>query len=418
MKDLPPTKLSVAPPATNKPEESKKTACFVLALGALGVVYGDIGTSPLYALRECFYGEHGIAVTQTNILGVLSLIFWSLIVIISIKYLTFVMRADNKGEGGILALMALAFPDVRGLSEKFPRRMLVALGVFGASLLYGDGMITPSITVLSAVEGLEVATPIFKHFIVPVTIGILIILFAFQRVGTEKVGRIFGPIMVFWFISLACIGIRGVFLEPSVMKAFNPGYAVAFFRENGTVGFVVLGAVFLVPRGGEPFYADRGHLGRKPIRWAWFVLVLPALLLNYLGQGALLLSHPELASNPFYNLFPSWAIYPMVVLATAAGVIASQALISGAYSLTMQAIQLGYSPRLRIEHTSTDERGQIYMPQINWLLMLACIGLVLGFRSSSNLAGAYGIAVTLTMIVTTILFYYAARQVWHWPMGV
>jgi KUP system potassium uptake protein len=397
-----------------KPEESKRGFSFALALGALGVVYGDIGTSPLYALRECFYGEHGVAVTHDNILGVLSLIFWSLILIISVKYLTFVMRADNKGEGGILALMALAFPDVRGMSEKFPRRLLVALGVFGASLLYGDGMITPSITVLSAVEGLEVATPIFKHYIVPVTIVILIILFKVQKAGTEKVGRVFGPVMVVWFVCIAIAGIRGVTLAPAVMKAFNPAYGIAFFRANGTTGFVVLGAVFLVLTGGEALYADMGHFGRKPIRWAWFAIVLPALLLNYLGQGALLLSEPALASNPFYNLFPSWAIYPMVALATAAGVIASQALITGAYSLTMQAIQLGYCPRLRVEHTSSEAKGQIYMPTINWVLLLACIGLVAGFRSSTHLAAAYGIAVSLTMLVTTLLFYFACRRVWHW----
>lgn len=388
-----------------------------LALGALGVVYGDIGTSPLYALRECFYGEHGIAATHANILGVLSLIFWSLIAIISIKYLTFVMRADNKGEGGILALMHLAFPESKESMDRISRRVLLALGVFGASLLYGDGMITPAITVLSAVEGLEIATPMFKHFIVPATVVVLIGLFAFQRIGTDKVGKIFGPVMVLWFLSLAAMGLRGIMSAPGVLVAFNPLHAVRFFIENGSTGFVVLGAVFLVLTGGEALYADMGHFGWRPIRLAWFTIVLPALLLNYLGQGALLLVNPEAASNPFYNLLPSWAIYPMVVLATAAGVIASQALISGAYSLTMHAIQLGYCPRLRVEHTSLREKGQIYMPQINWMLMLACIGLVIGFRSSSNLAAAYGIAVTLTMIVTTILFYFASQRLWKWKAG-
>jgi len=381
-----------------------------LALGALGVVYGDIGTSPLYALRECFYGKHAVAATHENVLGVLSLIFWSLILIVSVKYLTFVMRADNKGEGGILALLSLAFPEAKTMK----RGALVAIGVFGASLLYGDGMITPAITVLSAIEGLDVATPMFSHLIVPVTILVLIALFAFQKIGTAKVGRIFGPIMVLWFLSLAVAGIRGVLYAPEVMLAFNPVHAVRFLINNGWEGMAVLGAVFLVLTGGEALYADMGHFGRRPIRLAWFSIVLPALFLNYLGQGALILKYPVLAANPFYNLLPGWAIYPMVVLATAAGVIASQALISGAYSLTMQAIQLGYSPRLRIEHTSTQERGQIYMPQINWLLMVACIGLVLGFRSSSNLAGAYGIAANITMLVTTLLVYFAAPALWNW----
>jgi len=386
-----------------------------LAVSALGVVYGDIGTSPLYALRECFYGEHAIAATHENILGVLSLIFWSLILIISIKYLGFVMRADNKGEGGILALMALAFPEHRG--KQVSRGTLIALGVFGASLLYGDGMITPAITVLSAVEGLEVATPLFKNLIVPATIVILVCLFAFQRFGTGNVGKIFGPIMVLWFLTLALLGLRGIGLAPRVMLAFDPTHAVRFFVNNGTAGFLVLGAVFLVLTGGEALYADMGHFGRVPIRIAWFTVVLPALLINYLGQGALLLVNPALAVNPFYNLAPNYAIYPMVILSTAAGVIASQALISGVFSLTMQAIQLGYVPRLRVEHTSLHQKGQIYMPQINWVLMVACIGLVIGFRSSTHLAAAYGIAVSLTMLVTTILFYYAARKLWNWSVG-
>lgn len=385
-----------------------------LALGALGVVYGDIGTSPLYSMRECFYGVHAIPATRENILGVLSLIFCALIAIVSVKYITFILRADNKGEGGVLALLSLSFPESKGVSKSLARRTLVLLGVFGACLLYGDGMITPAMTVLSAVQGLEVATPMFKHFIVPLTVVILIGLFSSQRLGTGRVGNIFGPITLVWFISIALIGVRGIFLAPEVIQSFNPIHAVRFFSNNGSSAFAVLGAVFLVLTGGEALYADMGHFGRRPIQWAWFGLVLPALLLNYLGQGALLLRRPELAFNPFYNLTPNWAIYPMVALATISGVIASQALISGAFSLTMQAIQLGYSPRLRIEHTSTDEKGQIYMPQINWLLMVACIGLVVGFRSSSNLAAAYGIAANLTMIVTTVLFYYAARHLWQW----
>jgi KUP system potassium uptake protein len=386
-----------------------------LSLGALGVVYGDIGTSPLYALRECFFGTHAIPVTHDNVLGVLSLIFWSLIAIISIKYLAFVMRADNKGEGGILALMSLAFPEKRG-TERSHRKVLIVLGVFGAALLYGDGMITPAITVLSAVEGLEVATPVLKHYVEPIAIVILVVLFAFQSWGTAKVGRIFGPITLVWFGCLCILGISGIIRAPQILSAFNPYYAVNFFLTNGATGFIVLGAVFLVLTGGEALYADMGHFGRRPIRLAWFGVVLPALLLNYLGQGALLLREPESAANPFFNLMPSWAVYPMVGLATAAGVIASQALISGAFSLTMQAIQLGYSPRLRVEHTSLEQRGQIYIPKINWILMVACIGLVIGFGTSTHLAAAYGIAVTLTMIVTTILFYFAARRIWKWTI--
>jgi len=324
----PPLPSSSATPPQGKAKRSSPKYLFALSLGALGVVYGDIGTSPLYALRECFYGEHAIAATHENVLGVLSLIFWSLIAIISVKYISFVMRADNKGEGGILALMSLAFPEAKGLTKRVSRRTLVALGVFGASLLYGDGMITPSITVLSAVEGLEVATPVFQHYIVPVTIVVLIGLFAFQRIGTGKVGKIFGPVMLLWFFSLTISGIRGILMAPGVLLAFNPTHAVRFFANNGVAGFVVLGAVFLVLTGGEALYADMGHFGRRPIALAWFFMVLPALLINYLGQGALLLSNPAFASNPFYNMIPSWAIYPMVGVATAAGVIASQALLS------------------------------------------------------------------------------------------
>jgi KUP system potassium uptake protein len=385
-----------------------------LVVGALGVVYGDIGTSPLYALRECFYGPHAIVPSRANVLGVLSLIFWSLIMIVSVKYLTLVMRADNRGEGGILALMALAFPEQKRKQGCKRTAILVGLGVFGAALLYGDGMITPAITVLSAVEGLEVATQFFKPYVWPITVVILFVLFSFQRHGTGNVGKIFGPIMVVFFVMIGLLGLRYIVKQPEVLTAFNPYYAYRFFEMNGRQAFVVLGSVFLCVTGAEALYADMGHFGRRPIRLAWFGVVFPALILNYLGQGGLLLINPDANDNPFYKIAPSWAIYPLVVLSTAAGVIASQALITGAFSLTMQAIQLGYSPRLEIDHTSASERGQIYMPRINNLLMLSCIGLVIGFQTSSNLAAAYGIAVTLTMTITTILFFFAEQNLWGW----
>jgi KUP system potassium uptake protein len=387
----------------------------VLTVGALGVVYGDIGTSPLYALRECFSGAHGLDPTPANVLGILSLIFWSLLLIVSLKYLAVVLRATNKGEGGILALMALAFPkQSEGASRR--RALLVGLGVFGAALLYGDGMITPAISVLSAVEGLKVATPAFERFVIPLTIITLIGLFAAQSRGTGKVGAIFGPVMVIWFIALAALGIGGILKAPRVLYSLDPLHGLRFLLENGWKGFVVLGAVFLAVTGAEALYADVGHFGARPIRIAWFCLVLPGLFLNYLGQGAAILHDPDNVANPFYLLAPHWALYLMVGLATAATVIASQALISGAFSLTIQAIQLGYLPRMAVKHTSSRERGQIYMPHINWALMVACIGLVLGFGSSSNMASAYGIAVTLTMMCTTVLFYFAARRVWGWSL--
>jgi KUP system potassium uptake protein len=381
-----------------------------LTLGALGVVYGDIGTSPLYALRECFHGQHGVAATHDNVLGVLSLIFWSLTLIISIKYILFVMRADNNGEGGILALLALVAqsPGARRKS----RASLIALGLFGAALLYGDGMITPAISVLGAVEGLGVATHIFEPYIVPVTLAILVTLFMIQSRGTERVGMLFGPVMVVWFLTIATLGVTWIVREPRVLAAFNPFHAVTFFGANGWHGFVVLGAVFLVVTGGEALYADMGHFGRRPIRLAWFSVVLPALFLNYLGQGAMILLDPATAVSPFYLTAPRWALFPLLVLATMAAIIASQALISGAFSLTRQAIQLGYSPRLDIAYTSAHHQGQIYIPQVNWTLMFATLGLVLGFRSSSALAAAYGIAVTLTMLITTMLAYLVARGAW------
>ena len=387
----------------------------MLTLGALGVVYGDIGTSPLYALRECFSGPHPLPPTRSNVLGVLSLIFWSLLLIVSLKYLTIVLRATNKGEGGILALMALAFPK-RSLGASRRRALLIGLGVFGAALLYGDGMITPAISVLSAVEGLNVATPAFEHFVIPITVFTLIVLFAAQSRGTGRVGAVFGPVMVLWFISLALLGVRGILKAPEVLQSLNPWLGLGFLMHSGWTGFVVLGAVFLAVTGAEALYADVGHFGVRPIRIAWFGLVLPGLFLNYLGQGALVLHDPKSIENPFYLLAPHWALYLLVALATAATVIASQALISGAFSLTIQAIQLGYLPRMAVKHTSSTERGQIYLPHVNWALMLAAIGLVLGFRSSSNMAAAYGIAVTLTMLSTTVLFFFAARRLWGWSV--
>ena len=393
-----------------------KAGLAATALAALGVVYGDIGTSPLYALRTCFNPETGVSATHDNVLGILSLIFWSLILIVSVKYLVFVLRADNRGEGGILALMALAFPERSKESSTRTAWVLIAFGLFGAALLYGDGLITPAISVLGAMEGLEVATPALKPYVVPVTIIVLIGLFCVQRVGTGGVGRVFGWVMLLWFTTLAVLGFKQIFHTPEVLQCVNPTYAWRFFTENGLRGFHQLGAVFLVLTGAEALYADMGHFGKKPIRMAWFGLVLPALFINYLGQGALVLDTPEAASNPFYRLAPSWALYPLVALATAAAVIASQALISGSFSLTMQAVQLGYMPRVAIEHTSSSARGQIYIPWVNWGLMIACIGLVLGFRSSDNLASAYGIAVVLTMIITTLLFYFTARRLWKWNL--
>jgi KUP system potassium uptake protein len=386
----------------------------ILSLTALGIVYGDIGTSPLYAMRECFHGPHAIAATPDNIFGVLSLIFWALIIIISIKYCVFVLRADNHGEGGILALTALATP-IKILS-KSERWVLVVLGIFGAALLYGDGIITPAISVLGAIEGLNVATPLFASYVVPVTIAIIVGLFLIQSRGTAKVGRLFGPIMLVWFFVIALLGVMQIMRHPSVIGAFNPFHGFSFFLRNGWHGFLVLGTVFLVVTGGEALYADMGHFGKRPIRLVWYTIVLPALLLNYLGQGALLIENPAATENPFYRLAPGWALYPLIVLATCAAIIASQALISGAYSLTMQAIQLGFMPRLKIEHTSSTEMGQIYIPALNWALMIGCIVIVIGFGSSSNLAAAYGVAVTATMVITTILLGVVERNKWGWSL--
>ena len=381
-----------------------------LTLTALGVVYGDIGTSPLYALRECFAGSHAIPVSEENVLGVLSLIIWSLIVTVTIKYLLFVMRADNGGEGGILALVAL----VRTKAGKSAHGTLVAIGLFGAALLYGDGMITPAISVLSAVEGLGVATNVFEPFVVPITVVILIGIFLVQHRGTAGIGTVFGPIMIVWFITLALLGLPKIVGSPVVLGAFDPLLGLSFLWHQGLAAFLTLGSVFLSVTGAEALYADMGHFGRRPIRIAWFSLVLPALLVNYLGQGALLLADPSTREHPFFHLAPAWALYPMVVLSTIATVIASQAVISGAFSLTQQAIQLGYSPRFEIHHTSAHEKGQVYIPEINWMLMVATVGLVFGFRTSTNLAAAYGMAVTTTMVITTMLAFVVARERWGW----
>ena len=385
-----------------------------LILAALGVVYGDIGTSPLYALRESFHTSH-LPLTSTNVLGVLSLIFWALIIVISIKYLLFILRADNRGEGGMLALSALVNPRAPSTRRLW---LLLMLGLFGTALLYGDGMITPAISVLSAIEGLKIVTPVFEPYVLPITVAILIGLFAAQSHGTAAVGRIFGPVMLLWFFVIAALGVRSIVGEPAVLAAVNPMHAVHFFLHNGWAGFFVLGSVFLVITGGEALYADMGHFGRAPIRAAWFGLVLPALVLNYFGQGALLLRDPSAVESPFYRLAPEWGLLPLVVLATCATVIASQALISGAFSITMQAVQLGYAPRVFIEHTSSHQRGQIYVPLVNWGLMFACIGLVIGFRSSSNLAAAYGVGVTTDMVITTMLFFFVIRKRWKWSLPV
>jgi KUP system potassium uptake protein len=389
-----------------------KRNLLILSLASLGIVYGDIGTSPLYSMRECFYGPHAIAVNHANVLGVLSLIVWSLILVISVKYLALILRADNRGEGGILALATLATDHAtRG-------KKLFLLGLFGAALLYADGMITPAITVMGAIEGLNVVTPLLDKYVVPITLVVLIGVFLFQSRGTAAVGRVFGPVTMLWFLALSILGLSQIVRAPEVLVAINPLYAVTFFLNNGWHAFVVLGAVFLVVTGGEALYADIGHFGTTPVRLAWFAVVLPGLVLNYFGQGALLLMEPDAAVNPFYRMAPPWALYPLVILATAAAVIASQAIISGAFSLTMQAIQLGYLPRLRVNYTSAQVMGQIYVPAVNWGLMVACLALVLGFGSSTNLAAAYGVAITTTMLITTILFYRVARRRWHWPAAV
>jgi KUP system potassium uptake protein len=386
-------------------------ALAALSLGALGVVYGDIGTSPLYAVKEAFLPERSLPLTEANVLGILSLIFWSLAFVVSFKYIVVLLKADNRGEGGIMALLALVRPPGEASGR---RRLLVLLGLFGAALLYGDGVITPAVSVLGALEGISVATPAFERYIVPLAVGFLVALFMFQKRGTAGVGKVFGPIMIVWFSAISVFGVMGILRAPSVLQAVNPWYAVNFFIQDGLVGFLILGSVVLVFTGAEALYADMGHFGPRPIRIAWFGMAMPALLLNYFGQGALLLVDPSAVDNPFFRLVPAVLLYPMVVVSLAAAIVASQALISGAFSLTRQAVQLGYSPRVTVVHTSQREAGQIYIPEVNQLLMLACVALVVGFGSSTNLAGAYGIAVTGTMTITTILFAKAARTHLGW----
>nr|WP_240922085.1 KUP/HAK/KT family potassium transporter [Oleiagrimonas sp. C23AA] len=382
-----------------------------LGLAVLGIVYGDIGTSPIYALRQAFIGTTGVAVTAGTVLGVLSLVFWTLVIIISLKYMTFVLQADNQGEGGIFALIALLRP-WRHL-ERRRRLLLILFGLLGASLLYGGVIITPAISILSAVEGLQVATPGLERYVVPTTIAILVALFAFQSRGTARVGIVFGPVMLLWFLAMAVLGAESIVDTPRVLAALNPYWAFHFFQWNAWIAFLVMYAVFLVSTGGEALYADLGHFGRKPIRWVWFGFVLPALLLNYFGQGALLLREPGI-KQPFYHLAPQWLLYPLVGLATLATIIASQAAITGAFSLTRQAIQLGMMPRLRVTQTSHEVRGQIYIAAVNWALMAATIAVVLMFQSSSALAAAYGAAVNGTMIVTTVLAFVVAREIGRW----
>ncbi len=391
---------------------SARARLVTTAIAAMGVVYGDIGTSPLYAMKEAFNGPHAMAVTPANILGILSLIFWALTITVTFKYVKFITRADNRGEGGIMALTALVLR-TKGVS---PRLMwfLTGLGMFGAALFYGDAVITPAMSVLSAVEGLEVATPVFKPYVMPLTLFILTGVFLVQPRGTASLGALFGPVMLFWFGALGTLGVIGILKHPGVLTAINPWHAIHFFVENRGHGFLALGAVVLAITGGEALYADMGHFGRRPIKWAWLVYVFPCLFLNYLGQGALILDNPAAIKNPFFLLAPVELLYPMVALATAATIIASQAVISGAFSLTSQAMQLGYCPRIQVKFTSEHEKGQIYIPNINWLLLVAVLALVLGFKTSSNLAAAYGIAVTMTMMLTTVLAFVVVRSLWNW----
>ncbi len=402
-----------AEPESGPPGKGGLPRSLGLALGALGIVYGDIGTSPLYALKECFHGMHAVSPDRHNVLGVLSLVFWSLTIIITIKYILFILRADNKGEGGMFALLEL-LPKKQALGRLAP--VLTFLGLCGAALLYGDGVITPAISVLSAVEGLNTATDAAAPFVLPITCAILFGLFAVQRHGTAGIGRVFGPIMLVWFTAIGAFGLVHIFEDISVLEAVNPLEAVTFFQENRFHSMIVLGAVVLCITGGEALYADMGHFGAGPIRISWLALVFPALVLNYFGQGAGLLARPEIAANPFYGIVPREALYPMVALATMAAVIASQAMISGVYSLTRQAIQLGVWPRLRIIHTSREFEGQIYIPEINFALMWICIGLVFIFKESSRLAAAYGIAVTATMTITSVLYFFVARYSWKKPL--
>jgi KUP system potassium uptake protein len=394
--------------------QSKKQQA-ALALAALGVVYGDIGTSPLYTMKEVFAGNHPIPLSPENVLGILSLILWSLIIVVSVKYVVFIMRADNRGEGGIMALIALALHDARGKPKR--QRAIMLAGLLGAGMFYGDGMVTPAMSVLSALEGLEVATPAFHPFIIPVTLAVLFLLFYFQRRGTASVGSMFGPVMMVWFATLGVLGLFNIVESPGVLKALNPVYGLGFLIDNRGIAIVAMGAVVLSVTGAEALYADMGHFGSKPIRQAWFGFVLPSLMLNYFGQGALLLVNPGAVDNPFYYLAPEWLLLPLVGLATLATVIASQAVISGAFSVSRQAMQLGFLPRLEVQYTSEKAQGQVYLPGVNWGLFIAVVILVLGFQSTSNLAAAYGIAVTGDMVITTILATFVAAKSWGWGWG-
>jgi KUP system potassium uptake protein len=392
--------------------DSTKKAMHVMVVGAIGVVFGDLGTSPLYTFAEAFSDQHGMPVTTFNVLGVLSLVLWTLLIVVALKYVTFIMRADNKGEGGIMAMMALA----QRATRQYPRtrKLVVLAAVLGAALFFGDGVITPSITVLSAVEGLEVAAPQLAHWVVWIAVIVLVALFLIQKRGTGKVGSIFGPVMCIWFIALGLVGIYNIAQHPFVLRAINPWFGFNFFMHHGAGGFLVLGAVVLCVTGAEALYADMGHFGRKPITVAWYGFVMPGLMLNYFGQGALLVHNPGAATNPFYLAVPSWGLYPMIALATVAAVIASQAVIAGAFSIMRQAIQLGFLPRMPVVHTSNEEVGQIYLPWINRLLMILVVLVVIGFGSSKALAGAYGIAVTGTMAIDTVLFVIVAWRMWKW----
>lgn len=399
----------------SQPDPSRRNLA-ALAVAALGIVYGDIGTSPLYAAKEVFNPSHGIPFTQGSIIGGVSAIFWALMIVVSLKYVVLIMRADNKGEGGIMALLALVSTSVKDHASW--AKPLAILGVFGAALFYGDGVITPAISVLSAIEGLEVATPVFKPYVVPFTVAVVVLLFIFQNRGSSVVGALFGPVMVLWFATLAIAGAYHIVEVPRILHALDPFEALHFVTHYGWSSFVVLGAVVLAVTGAEALYADMGHFGKKSIRLAWFWYVFPALTLNYLGQGALLIADPKAVENPFYLMFPAWALYPMVALSTVATVIASQAVISGTYSMTKQAIQLGFLPRTRIVQTSSKEIGQIYVPLVNWILLVAIVAAVIGFGSSSNLASAYGVAVTGTMMITTFLTFFVVRYGWHYNLWV
>jgi KUP system potassium uptake protein len=395
---------------------SRKSSLPALTLAALGVVFGDIGTSPLYAAKETFSPDHGIPLTEANILGGVSTIFWSLMIIVSLKYVVLIMRADNRGEGGIMALIALAQKAIKG--HPAWRIPLLLIGVFGASLFYGDAVLTPAVTVLSAIEGLEVGTKAFKPYVMPISVCVLLALFAIQARGTCMAGKLFGPITMVWFIAIGAAGLYGIAQQPAILRALNPGHALGFLTSHAAESFVVLGSVVLAVTGAEALYADMGHFGKGPVRIAWFSLVGPALVLNYFGQGALLLVNPGAVANPFYILLPGWALYPMVVLATVASAIASQAVIAGAFSLTKQAVQLGFLPRMTIVHTSAREVGQIYIPSLNWLLCAMVIATVIGFGESTRLAGAYGVAVTATMLVDTLLTFFVIRYMWNYPLAV